>query len=85
MTTFSDFGSRVKSFFGFGGDTASSTAAPVTPSGSMPPQASTANQTNHWSINVNAPGGDGRRIADSIRNEFNSKPLYDMDSFAPAR
>lgn len=85
MTTFSDFGSRVKSFFGFGGDTASSTAAPITPSDSMPSQSTTANQTNNWNINVNAPGGDGRRIADQLRSEFNRKPLYDMDSFAPAQ
>lgn len=85
ISGFDRFGQSVKSFFGFGGETSSGSAAPITPSSSMPPRVSGATQNNNWNINVNAPGGDGRRIADSIRSEFNRKPLYDMDSFAPAR
>jgi len=85
ISGFDRFGQSVKSFFGFGGESSSGSSAPITPSSSMPPRVSGATQNNNWNINVNAPGGDGRRIADSIRSEFNRKPLYDMDSFAPAQ
>lgn len=39
----------------------------------------TGNKTANYNINVVAPGGDGRRIADGIRDEFTRKPLFDMD------
>jgi hypothetical protein len=45
----------------------------------MPDRSTSMNQSNSFNINVNAPGADGRRIADQIRNEFNRKPLFDMD------
>ena len=71
-------GESVKSFFGFG-SAASPTSAPVTPSESMPDRSTSMNQSNNFNINVNAPGADGRRIADQLRNEFNRKPLFDSD------
>lgn len=71
-------GESVKSFFGFG-SAASPTSAPVTPAESMPDRSTSMNQSNNFNINVNAPGADGRRIADQLRNEFNRKPLFDMD------
>jgi hypothetical protein len=71
-------GESVKNFFGFG-SAATPTSAPVTPSESMPDRSTSMNQSNSFNINVNAPGADGRRIADQIRNEFNRKPLFDMD------
>lgn len=71
-------GESVKNFFGFGGVTPSS-SAPVTPAESMPDRSTSQNQSNNFNINVNAPGADGRRIADQLRNEFNRKPLFDMD------
>lgn len=85
ISGFDRFGQSVKSFFGFGGESSSGSAAPITPSSSMPPRVSGATQNNNWNINVTAPGADGRRIAEQLRSEFNRKPLYDMDSFAPAR
>lgn len=72
-------------------------AAPsLAPAGKMPsPLASevmlqdylkTGGQNNTFNINVTAPGGDGRRIADQIRSEFNRKPLFDSDgALSPAR
>ena len=71
-------GESVKSFFGFG-SAASPTSAPVTPPESMPDRSTSMNQSNNFNINVNAPGADGRRIADQLRNEFNRKPLFDSD------
>jgi hypothetical protein len=71
-------GESVKNFFGFG-SSATPTSAPVTPAESMPDRSTSMNQSNSFNINVNAPGADGRRIADQIRNEFNRKPLFDMD------
>jgi hypothetical protein len=71
-------GESVKNFFGFGAS-ATPTSAPVTPAESMPDRSTSMNQSNSFNINVNAPGADGRRIADQIRNEFNRKPLFDMD------
>lgn len=71
-------GESVKSFFGFG-SAASPTSAPVTPRESMPDRSTSMNQSNNFNINVNAPGADGRRIADQLRNEFNRKPLFDSD------
>jgi hypothetical protein len=79
-----NLGKKIGDFFGFGGG-ASPTAAPVTPKENMPGNKTSMNQNNNININVNAPGADGRRIADQLRNEFNRKPLYDMDSFAPAQ
>jgi hypothetical protein len=71
-------GESVKNFFGFG-SSATPTSAPITPTESMPDRSTSMNQSNSFNINVNAPGADGRRIADQIRNEFNRKPLFDMD------
>jgi hypothetical protein len=77
-------GENVKNFFGFGGGAAPA-AATVTPKEDMPGSNTSMNQSNNFNINVNAPGADGRGIADQLRNEFNRKPLYDMDSFVPAQ
>lgn len=78
-------GSKIKEFFGLGSP-AAAPGVPVTPSSAMPAPKTSNNQNNNFNINVNAPGGDGRRIADSIRNEFNRKPLFDMDgALAPAQ
>lgn len=74
-------GNSVMEFFGLGSSPTASTAPALTPAETMPARSPNYNQSNSFSINVNAPGGDGRRIADSIRSEFNRKPLYDMDSF----
>ncbi len=79
-----NFGKKIGDFFGFGGGATSATA-PITPKESMPGNKTSMNQNNNFNINVNAPGADGRRIADQLRNEFNRKPLYDMDSFVPAQ
>jgi hypothetical protein len=79
-----NFGKKIGDFFGFGGG-AATTTAPITPKESMPGNKTSMNQNNNFNINVNAPGADGRRIADQLRSEFNRKPLYDMDSFAPAQ
>lgn len=74
-------GNSVMEFFGLGTTTSTSTAPALTPADTMPARSPNYNQSNNFNINVTAPGGDGRRIADSIRSEFNRKPLYDMDSF----
>jgi hypothetical protein len=78
-------GDSVKNFFGFGSNEGKAGQIPVTPREAMPSSTSNATQNNNFNINVTAPGGDGRRIADELRSEFNRKPLYDMNSFAPAR
>lgn len=80
-----NLGKKISDFFGFGAP-AAAPAKPVTPPSAMPSPKTSNNQNNNFNINVTAPGGDGRRIADSIRNEFNRKPLFDMDgALAPAR
>ena len=74
-------GNSVMEFFGLGSTASTTTAPALTPAETMPARSPNYNQSNSFNINVTAPGGDGRRIADSIRSEFNRKPLYDMDSF----
>ncbi len=72
-------GSSIGNFFGMGGEPAAAPAAPLVQPGAMPSNKTSMNQNNNFNINVNAPGADGRRIADQLRNEFNRKPLFDSD------
>lgn len=73
-------GGSIKGFFSFGGEDATGQVAPmVRPEKMSAPGGSKATSQNTWNINVNAPGADGKRIADQIRTEFQRKPLFDSD------
>jgi hypothetical protein len=72
-------GDSIKGFFGFGVGGAKTSSTTVTTPQDLPAAKRELSQNNNFNINVNAPGADGRRIADQLRNEFNRKPLFDMD------
>ncbi len=71
-------GADIGSFFGIS-EGSTSAAPPIVKPEAMPSSSTSQTQNNSFNINVNAPGGDGRRIADQLRQEFNRKPLFDMD------
>lgn len=76
-------GASVRGIFSWGGgdDGKTSRVAPlVRPEAMAAPGGSKGTANNTWNINVNAPGADGKRIADQIRSEFQRKPLFDSDT-----
>lgn len=74
-----DLANSISGFF-TGDDGSTSQVAPmVKPENMAAPGPARGTANNTWNINVNAPGADGKRIADQIRTEFQRKPLFDAD------
>lgn len=53
--------------------------ASIVPADAMPRAGNDVSQTNNVQVTVNAPGQDGRGIANALRSELQRKPLWDAD------
>ena len=73
-------GNSIRGFFG-GGDTPKGAlkGPALAPAGALPPVDRSTSQNNNFNIRIDAPGADGRRIADELRGELKRKPLFDYD------